>query len=86
MDFLSLTKEYESYREHIENANDSMNYISSFFSSFQKDLNDYAINTQNNLNLLFTNLIKIDNKSTYIKKFFAVVRLFEKHLLKPIKK
>ena len=82
MDFLSLTKEYESYREHIENANDSMNYISSFFSSFQKDLNDYAINTQNNLNLLFTNLIKIDNKSTYIKKFFAVVRLFEKHLLK----
>ena len=82
MDFLSLTKEYDSYKEHIDNTNDSMNYISSFFSSFQKNLNDYAVNTQKNLNLLFTNLIKYDNKSTYIKKFFAVVRLFEKHLLK----
>ena len=82
MDFLSLSTEYESYKEHIENTNNSMNYISSFFSNFQKNLNDYAIITQKNLNILFTNLIKYDNKSTHIKKFFAVVRLFEKHLLK----
>ena len=82
MDFLSLSKEYESYKEHIENTNDSMNYISSFFSNFQKNLNEYATITQKNLNLLFTNLIKYDNKSTHIKKFFAVIRLFEKHLLK----
>ena len=82
MDFLSLSNEYESYREYIENINDSMNYISMFFSNFQKNLNDYAINTQKNLNALFTNLIKFDNKSTHIKKFFALCRLFEKHLLK----
>ena len=82
MDFLSLSNEYESYKEHIENSNNSMNFIGQFFSSFQKNLNDYATNTQNNLNILFTNLIKFDNKSTHIKKFFAVCRLFEKHLLK----
>ena len=82
MDFLSLSNEYESYREYIENINNSMNYISMFFANFQKNLNDYAINTQKNLNALFTNLIKFDNKSTHIKKFFALCRLFEKHLLK----
>ena len=82
MDFLSLSNEYESYKEYIENTNNSMNFISQFFLNFQKNLNDYSTNTQNNLNLLFTNLIKYDNKSTYIKKFFGVCRLFEKHLLK----
>ena len=82
MDFLSLSNEYESYKEYIENTNNSMNFISQFFVNFQKNLNDYSTNTQNNLNLLFTNLIKFDNKSTYIKKFFGVCRLFEKHLLK----
>ena len=82
MDFLSLTNEYESYREHIENCNNSMNNISQFYSNFQKNLNEYATNTQQNLNLLFTNLIKFDNKSTHIKKFFAICRLFERHLLK----
>ena len=82
MDFLSLTNEYESYKEYIENSNNSMIYISQFFTTFQKDLNDYSTNTQNNLNLLFNNLIKFDNKSTYIKKFFGICRLFEKHLLK----
>ena len=59
MDFLSLSTEYESYKEHIENTNNSMNYISSFFSNFQKNLNDYAIITQKNLNILFTNLMMI---------------------------
>ena len=82
MDFLSLNNEYESYREYIENSNITMNYISQFFSNFQKLLNDYSINAQNNLNLLFSNLIKLDNKSSYIKKFFGVCRLFEKHLIK----
>ena len=82
MDSFYLSSEYESYKEYIESTNNSMNYISLFFSNFQKDLNDYAINTQKNLNILFTNLIKFDNKSTHIKKFFALCRLFEKHLLK----
>ena len=82
MDFLSLSTEYESYKEYIENSNNSMIFISQFFSNFQKNLSEYSTNTQNNLNLLFTNLIKYDNKSTYIKKFFGMCRLFEKHLLK----
>ena len=84
MDFLSLSKEYDSYKEHIENSSYSMNYFLDFFQTFQKNLNDYATNIHKSLNNTVTNLIKFDNKSTYIKKFFTVMRLFETHLLKLI--
>ena len=84
MDFLSLQTEYDTYKEYIEKADNSMNYLSEFFSSFQKGLNDYATNIQKILNNTVTNLIKFDNKSTYMKKFFTVMRLFETHLLKLI--
>ena len=84
MDFLSLQTEYDTYKEYIEKADNSMNYLSEFFSSFQKGLNDYATNIQKSLNNTVTNLIKFDNKSTYMKKFFTVMRLFETHLLKLI--
>ena len=82
MDSRSLTKEYESYKENIENTNELMNLLSNFFSNFYKNLNDYAINTQKNFSLSLGSLIKLDNKSSYIKKFLAVCRLFEKHLQK----
>ena len=84
MDFLYLQTEYDTYKEYIEKADNSMNYLSEFFSSFQKGLNDYATNIQKILNNTVTNLIKFDNKSTYMKKFFTVMRLFETHLLKLI--
>ena len=84
MDFLSLSKEYDTYKEHIENSSYSMNYFLDFFQTFQKNLNDYATNIHKSLNNTVTNLIKFDNKSTYIKKFFTVMRLLETHLLKLI--
>ena len=84
MDFLSLSKEYDTYKEYIDNADNSMNYFFDFFSTFQKSLNEYATNIQKSLNTTVTNLIKFDNKSTYIKKFFTVMRLLEAHLLKLI--
>jgi len=84
MDFLSLSTEYDTYKEYIDNADNSMNYFLEFFSTFQKGLNDFATNVQKSLNTTVTNLIKFDNKSTYMKKFFTVMRLFETHLLKLI--
>ena len=84
MDFLSLSTEYDKYKEYIENADNSMTYFFEFFSTFQKSLNEYATNIQKSLNNTVTNLIKFDNKSTHMKKFFTVMRLFETHLLKLI--
>ena len=84
MDFLSLSTEYDTYKEYIDNADNSMNYFLEFFSTFQKGLNDFATSVQKSLNTTVTNLIKFDNKSTYMKKFFTVMRLFETHLLKLI--
>ena len=82
MDYFSLLNEYESYKSYIENSTNSMNHIFNFFSNFQKNLNDFSTITQKNLNDLFSNLLKFDTKSTHIKKFFAVFRLFEGHLIK----
>ena len=84
MDFLSLSKEYDTYKEYIENADNSMNYFLEFFSTFQKSLNEFATNVQKSLIKTVTNLIKFDNKSTHMKKFFTVMRFFETHILKLI--
>ena len=84
MDFLSLSTEYDSYKEYIESADTSMSLFFDFFSNYQKSINEYATSIQKNLNITVTNLIKFDNKSTHMKKFFTVMRLFEAHLLKLI--
>ena len=82
MDFLSIKSEYESYRVHIENTENTMKSISMFFTNSQKNLNDYAENTKDNINKLFHNLLECDNRSTHIKKFFEFCRVFERHMMK----
>ena len=82
MDFLSIKSEYDSYKEYIENTNNTMKSISTFFINTQKNLNDFAQNTKDSLNQLFHDLLKYDTRSTHIKKFFEFCRLFERHLLK----
>ena len=82
IDFLSIKSEYESYKEYIENTNNTMKCISTFFINFQKNLNDFAQNTKDTLLQLFHNLLKYDNRSTHIKKFYEFCRVFEQHLLK----
>ena len=82
MDFLSIKSEYESYKSHIENTENTMRCISTFFINSQKNLNDYAESTKDNLNKLFHNLLNCDNRSTHIKKFFEFCRVFEKHIMK----
>ena len=82
MDFLSIKSEYESYKVHIDNTENTMRCISTFFINSQKNLNDYAESTKDNLNKLFHNLLNCDNRSTHIKKFFEFCRVFEKHIMK----
>ena len=82
MDFLSIKSEYESYKAHIDNTENTMRCISTFFINSQKNLNDYAESTKDNLNKLFHNLLNCDNRSTHIKKFFEFCRVFEKHIMK----
>ena len=82
MDFLSIKSEYESYKAHIDNTENTMRCISTFFINSQKNLNDYAESTKDNLNKLFHNLLNCDNRSTHIKKFFEFCRIFEKHIMK----
>ena len=84
LDYLSIKSEYNSYKEYIDNANNSMKCISTFFINSHKNLNDFAKNMKESLDLLFRNLLKYDNRSTHIKKFFEFCRLFERHLLKLI--
>ena len=84
MDFLSIKSEYESYKIHIENTENTMKSISSFFINSQKNLNDFAENTKDNINKLFHNLLECDNRSTHIKKFFEFCRIFERHIMKLI--
>jgi hypothetical protein len=75
MDFLSMKSEYDSYKEYIENTNNTMKSISTFFINTQKNLNDFAQNTKDSLNQLFHDLLKYDTRSTHIKKFFEFCRL-----------
>ena len=84
MDFLSIKSEYESYKSHIENTENTMRCISTFFINSQKNLNDYAESSKDNINKLFHNLLNCDNRSSHIKKFFEFCRVFEKHMMKLI--
>ena len=84
MDFLSIKSEYESYKVHIDNTENTMRCISTFFINSQKNLNDYAESTKDNINKLFHNLLNCDNRSSHIKKFFEFCRVFERHMLKLI--
>ena len=82
MDFLSLTSEYESYVEYINNSAMTMTCFINFYNSLQNSFNIFSKNIRESLNLLFTNLIQFDNRSTLSKKFFEFYRLFEKYLSK----
>ena len=82
MDFLSLSSEYESYVEYINNSSMTMTCFINFYNSIQNSFNIYSKNIRDSLNLLFTNLIQFDNRSTLSKKFFEFYRLFEKYLSK----
>ena len=82
MDFLSLSSEYQSYVDYIDNSLIIMKYFITFYQSLQNSFKIFSKNTRESLNTLFSNLIQFDNRSTFSKKFFEFYRLFEKYLTK----
>ena len=82
MDFLSLSSEYQSYVDYINNSSIIMKHFIAFYESLQNAFNIFSKNIRESLNILFTNLIQFDNRSTFSKKFFEFYRLFEKYLTK----
>ena len=82
MDFLSLTSEYDSYKNHFSRASNTMSCLKNFFSTIQQGLDTLTISVTNSLNELINCFLAFDHRSTHIKKFFEFTRLFENHLVK----
>ena len=82
MDFLSLTSEYDTYKDYFSNASSTMSSLKNFFNNINQGLNQYIQLSTNSLSELINSLLRYDHRSTHIKKFFEFSRLFEKHLVK----
>ena len=82
MDFLSLSSEYESYKDYFSIASSTMSSLANFFTNINKGLDEYIKLATNSLNELINSLLRYDHRSTHIKKFFEFSRLFERHLIK----
>ena len=82
MDFLSLSSEYETYKNHFSKATLTMSCLKNFFISIEQSLETFTISVTNSLNELINNLLAFDHRSTHIKKFFEFSRLFELYLVK----
>ena len=82
MDFLSLSSEYDSYKEYLSNTSSTMLSLANFFTNIHKGLDEYIKFSTNSLNELINSFLCYDHRCTYIKKFFEFSRLFERHLIK----
>ena len=82
MDFLSLSSEYDSYKDYFSNTSSTMTSLKNFFTNINQGLNEFIQLSTNSLSELISSLLRYDHRSTHIKKFFEFSRLFEKHLIK----
>ena len=82
MDFLSLTSEYESYKNHFSKASKTMSCLKNFFTNIQESLDIFTESVTNSLSELINSFLVFDHRSTHVKKFFEFSRLFEFYLVK----
>ena len=82
MDFLSLSSEYDSYKDYFSITNNTMSCLSNFFTNIYQSLNEFTKSATNSLNELINSLLRYDHRSTHIKKLLEFCRLFERHLIK----
>ena len=82
MDFLSLSSEYDSYKDYLSNASSTMLSLANFFTNIHKGLDEYIKLATNSLNELINSFLCFDHRSTNIKKLFEFSRLFERYLIK----
>ena len=81
MDFLSLSSEYESYKNHFSKTSITMSCLKNFFSTIQQGLNNLTITVTNSLNELINSFLAFDHRSSHIKQFLEFSRLFELYLI-----
>ena len=82
MDFLSLSSEYESYKNHFSKASLTMSCLKNFFTSIQQSLDIFIESVTNSLNELINSFLAFDHRSTHVKKFYDFSRFFEFYLVK----
>ena len=82
MDFLSLSSEYDSYKNYFSKASITMSCLKNFFTNYQQGLDKLIVPVTNSLNELINSFLAFDHRSIHIKKFFEFARLFEMHLVK----
>jgi len=82
MDFLSLSSEYDSYKNYFAKASITMSCLKNFFTNYQQGLDKLIVSVTNSLNELINSFLAFDHRSIHIKKFFEFARFFEMHLVK----
>ena len=82
MDYLSLTSEYESYKNHFSKASKTMSCLKNFFTNIQESLDIFTKSVTNSLSDLINSFLEFDHRSTHVEKFFEFSRLFEFYLVK----
>ena len=82
MDFLSLSSEYESYKNHFSKASLTMSCLKNFFTSIHQSLDTFTESVTNTLNELINSFLAFDHRSTHVKKFYDFSRFFEFYLVK----
>ena len=82
MDFLSLSSEYDSYKNYFSKTSMTMSCLKNFFTNYQQGLDKLISSVTNSLNELINSFLAFDHRSIHIKKFFEFARFFEMHLVK----
>ena len=82
MDFLSLNKEYDSYKQYLTNSNNTMNYLFNFFTTIQKSFKDFSQNIKLSFKELFTNIMSYHMNYSSSKKIIDFYRTYENYLNK----
>ena len=82
MDFLSLNREYDSYKQYLTNSNNTMNYLFNFFTTIQKSFKDFSQNIKSSFKELFANIMSYHMNYSSSKKIIDFYRTYENYLNK----
>ena len=82
MDFLSLNKEYDLYKQYLTNSNNTMKNLFNFFTTIQKSFKDFSQNIKLSFKELFTNIMSYHMNYSSSKKIIDFYRTYENYLNK----
>ncbi len=82
MDFLSLNKEYDLYKQYLTNSNNTMKNLFNFFTTIQKSFKDFSQNIKLSFKELFSNIMSYHINYSSSKKILDFYRTYENYLNK----